>query len=93
MIARLTALAIAAAIPAAATAAPPAQPVPTGDPNEKICQDSTQIGSRLAKRRVCATRAEWAARRLQDRQDAEHIQRSISGSICVAAKNNVNPIC
>lgn len=27
------------------------------------------------------------------RKDAEHIQRSISGSTCVAVENNVQPIC
>lgn len=98
MIARVTILAIAATMPASALAAQDtpaihAPSTPATDPNEKICQNVTQIGSRLTKRRVCATRAEWAERRLQDRQDAEHIQRSITGSTCVAAKNNVNPIC
>ena len=89
---RLTVLAISAMIPAASLAAPAPQLSP-GDPNEKICENVSQIGSRLSKRRVCATRAEWAERRLQDRKDAEHIQRSIAGSTCVAVKNNVQSIC
>jgi hypothetical protein len=37
------------------------------DPNEKICETWQVLGSRLAVRRVCATRAEWADRRLRER--------------------------
>lgn len=93
MIARLTALAIAATIPAAATAAPPDQPALTADPNEKICETVTQIGSRLSRKRICATRAEWAQRRLQDRQDAEQIQKSLTGSTCTPTKTNGISTC
>ena len=63
------------------------------DPNEKICENITQIGSRLAKRRVCGTRAEWAQRKLQDRQDAEYIQRGITTATCTAAKTNGHQVC
>lgn len=76
--------------------APPEPVAPSGssaDPNEKICENMAQIGSRLAKRRVCATRAEWAERRLQDRQDAEKIQRSITGSTCSGVKTNGSSVC
>ena len=90
---RLTALAIAATVPAVSLAAPTSQAPATFDPNEKICENVSQIGSRLSRKRICATRAEWAERRLQDRKDAEHIQRSITGSTCVAVKNNVQTIC
>ena len=93
MVVRLLAMAIAAASVAAAPAAPQAAPASAPDPNEKICENVSMIGSRLTKKRICATRAEWAERRLQDRQDAEKIQRSITGSACVAAKNNQNPVC
>lgn len=89
---RLTVLAISAMIPAASLAAPAPQ-LSAGDPTEKICENVSQIGSRLSKKRICATRAEWAERRLQDRKDAEHIQRAINGSTCVAVKNNVQSIC
>jgi hypothetical protein len=61
--------------------------------NEKICENVTQIGSRLAKRRVCASRAEWAERKLQDRQDTEYIQRGITTATCTAAKTNGQQIC
>jgi hypothetical protein len=63
------------------------------NPNEKICENVTQIGSRLAKRRVCASRAEWAQRKLQDRQDIEYIQRGITTATCTAAKTNGQQIC
>jgi hypothetical protein len=46
----------------------------SGDPNEKVCETITMIGSRLAKRRFCGTRAEWADRRRQDRQAIEKAQ-------------------
>ena len=44
------------------------------DPNEKICEDITQIGSRLATKRFCATRAEWEGKRRQDREAIEKAQ-------------------
>jgi hypothetical protein len=62
--------------------ADPAQPVssekvrPPADPNQKICQDITQVGSRLATKRICATRAEWAAMRKDDRETVDAIQRN-----------------
>lgn len=37
------------------------------DPNERICETQKVLGSRLAVRRVCATRAEWAEKRAQER--------------------------
>lgn len=90
---RLSALAIAIAIPVAVPATPNPQQAAAADPNEKICENITMIGTRLAKRRVCATRAEWAERRQQDRDDAEEIQRSLTGSTCTGAKTNGTPIC
>jgi len=42
--------------------------------NEKVCESITVTGSRLGSRRFCATRAEWAARRLQDRQAIDSLQ-------------------
>jgi hypothetical protein len=51
------------------------------DPNEKICEDIVQTGSRLATKRICATRAEWEERRKADREVTEGAQR------------NANPPC
>ncbi len=44
------------------------------DPNEIVCEKSPVLGSRLATKKICMTRAEWAERRLQDRQDIDHAQ-------------------
>lgn len=46
------------------------------DPNEVICEKQEVVGSRLATRRVCMTRAKWADLRLQDRQAIEHAQNT-----------------
>lgn len=75
---RLMALAIVLSVPTASPAqAPP--PSPAADPNEKVCENLTAIGSRLAKKRVCATRAEWEERRRLDREAVESAQKMIGG--------------
>ena len=67
---------------AAAGSAHSAQPVasetvrPRADPNQKICQDLVAIGSRIAKKRFCATRAEWEAKKKDDRDTVDSIQRN-----------------
>ena len=54
----------AAGLAAAGFAAEPTPAPKKGkDPNERICETQGVVGSRLATRRVCATRAEWAERR------------------------------
>ena len=45
------------------------------DPNEKVCEKITIVGSRLATRKVCATRAEWADYKRQDRDALDKAQR------------------
>jgi hypothetical protein len=45
------------------------------DPNEKVCETIKPLGSRLATKRICATRAEWAEQRKQDREETEKAQR------------------
>jgi hypothetical protein len=44
------------------------------DPNEKVCETHQVLGSRLAVRRVCATRAEWEERRQRERDIIERTQ-------------------
>jgi len=44
------------------------------DPNEKVCEVYTPIGSRLGSRKVCATRAEWAEKRRLDRETVDRAQ-------------------
>jgi hypothetical protein len=87
------ALAVAATTQAAPTTAPTPHAAMVRDPNEKVCEYVPLIGSRLAKKRTCATRAEWAQRRLQDRQDAEYIQKGITTATCTAAKTNGTSTC
>lgn len=45
------------------------------DPNEKVCETIRPVGSRLATKRVCATRAEWADYRRQDHDAIDKAQR------------------
>ena len=62
--------------------ADPATPIeshklrPPADPNQKICEDITMVGSRIATKRICATRDEWAAKKRQDKDEVDRIQRS-----------------
>jgi hypothetical protein len=66
------------ATPTFAQSTPPAAPAPAkpDDRNRKICEKVSVIGSRLATKRVCMTRAEWDQAQLQDRQDLERVQTS-----------------
>ena len=47
----------------------------TPDPNERICEKIKPVGSRLATKKVCATRAEWEDYRRQDRDALDKAQR------------------
>lgn len=60
---------------AQAQAAPTAPaPKPAHDPNEVICQKEEVIGSRLATKRICKTRAEWAEEQRENRMDLDRKQ-------------------
>ena len=54
----------------------PATNTNVGNKNEKICENIIPIGTRLATKRFCGTRAEWEDRRRQDREAVENAQRS-----------------
>ena len=56
----------------------------TDSMNERVCETITVTGSRLGKTRFCGTRAEWADKKLQDRQVVERIQ----ASPCVLTHNS-----
>ena len=62
---------------------PPAPAVSPADSatnsDEKICENFVPLGSRLAKKRVCATRAEWNERRRLDREAIDQAQKLIGG--------------
>ena len=76
------------AAPGTAPAAPLTRPtqasdaVPGGlDPNETICRRFRESGSRIAIRRTCMTRQEWAAfnRELRQNVDRAQLTRNIGG--------------
>ena len=50
------------------------QQKPAPDPNEKICEDIVQTGSRIGAKRFCGTRAEWEDKKRQDREATEKAQ-------------------
>jgi len=53
------------------------------DPNERVCENVVQTGSRLATKRFCGTRAEMEARKKQDREVVDDAQRQ-AGAPCQA---------
>ncbi|QNM82374.1 hypothetical protein H8M03_10180 [Sphingomonas sabuli] len=68
-----------AAIPASAFAqTTAAQPQAARDPGDQvICEKQEVIGSRLATKKVCMTRKQWAERQLADRQAVEKNQTQV----------------
>jgi len=60
--------------PATATTPAAATEKKTDYLNERICRPEEVTGGRLAKRKVCKTRSEWADQQLQDRQEIERVQ-------------------
>ena len=94
MLVRLFALALSATVPISAPIAAQTQPKTAYDPNERVCESIPVLGSRLAKRRICATRAEWEEQRRQDRQAVDQIQKQIGGPCSTVANKNVGaPSC
>ncbi len=69
---------ISAAVAALGTTAAFATAAPANqkqrDPNEMVCEKQKELGSRVAVKRVCMTRAEWAERRRIDRMEIEKAQ-------------------
>src|SRR5262249_11419037 len=65
----------AAQAPQNAAASPSTPPAAKAlDPNEVVCEKQEVIGSRLASKRVCMTRSQWADMKAQDRQETERVQ-------------------
>jgi predicted secreted protein len=62
----VTLLAVALAAPAAAD--PGSSARKAKDPNEMICEKQQVLGSRLAAKKVCMTRAQWEEQRRADQQ-------------------------
>ena len=55
-------------------AAPPAAQKKSADPNQIVCEKIEVVGSRLAVKKVCMTRGEWAEQQRNDRQDVQRAQ-------------------
>jgi hypothetical protein len=70
------AVAFELSVPVAAQQAQTAPNTSTGNPNERVCENITITGSRLATKRFCGTRAEWAERKRADREALDSAQRS-----------------
>ena len=75
--------ALAVVTSAPAGAARPPQAGKETNLDQKVCEDITIVGSRLAVKRVCATRAQWAEKRRRDRDAVDQAQRSpcVRGSV------------
>ena len=44
------------------------------DPNEMVCEKQEVLGSRVATKKVCMTRAQWAEQRRLERQEIDKAQ-------------------
>lgn len=76
MIGKYAALAAAAAMLTAmpAVAGDDDQAKKGKDPNQIVCEKQEVLGSRVATKKVCMTRAEWAERRQLERQEIDRAQ-------------------
>ena len=64
-----------------------------GDPNEVVCEKIEVIGSRVAAKRVCATRAEWVEKRKADREVIDQAQRQANGPCQTVNTHSGAPSC
>ena len=93
---KLSCLAAIAALVAAAPTAPLQADIASqakrvsADPNERVCEDVIQTGSRIGKKRFCGTRAEWEARKKADRDVVEDAQRHANDP-CSAVLTHTGP--
>ena len=63
------------------------------DPNERVCEDVVQTGSRLATKRFCGTRAEMEARKKQDRDVVDDAQRQAAAPCQAVLTHSGTPNC
>jgi hypothetical protein len=52
----------------------------SGDPTEVVCVREQAVGSRLATRRVCRTRAEWEQHQSEFKQEVDRAQQQMATS-------------
>ena len=89
-----TSLAIFAMINFSATVqAAPAPSAKKSDPNEIVCERIETIGTRLATKKVCGTRAEWDEKRRLDREAVDSAQRSANGPCNATLTHTGAPAC
>jgi hypothetical protein len=56
-------------------------PAKSVDKDQVVCKRESVIGSRVQKRRICLTRAEWAKLEIGTRDGmADYLQKSTSGA-------------
>jgi hypothetical protein len=67
---------LASSVVAQPTAGKSAANYNSGDRSERICEKITPVGSRLASKMFCGTRAEWEEKRRQDREEVEKVQKN-----------------
>jgi hypothetical protein len=88
---------LSAAVLIALGSAVQAGPAPSakdqGDPNERVCEKIGTIGSRLATKKVCATRAEWDEKRRLDREAVDQAQRAANGPCQTINTHSGAPSC
>ncbi|HEY9233787.1 MULTISPECIES: hypothetical protein [Phenylobacterium] len=65
----------APATPAASPEPPKAQVAQVADKDRMVCKTEALAGSRVPKR-VCATKGEWEARRAEDKEHLDAMQRA-----------------
>ena len=72
------ALMVGMTAPASAQTTPAQAPAATEKPktnaDEIVCEKKETTGSRIGAKKVCMTRAQWADRQLQDRQELDRVQ-------------------
>lgn len=91
----LAAIGLALSVPLVSPAALAQQRTQSADPNAKVCETVSQVGSRLSKKKICATKAEWAEMKRQDREVVDQAQRAanIGCSIAPSLTNGPVPAC
>jgi len=58
------------------------KPAKPRDPNQVVCENEEVLGSRLATRRVCMTRAQWAERQRDARATIDRSQTQLCVATC-----------
>lgn len=73
----LTATAALGQLPSGSSDAPRARQGGAGDPNQIVCVRQNEVGSRLARRRVCRTRSEWQQHQAEFKREVESAQQQM----------------